>query len=380
MTDTDGYVVFDGSLVRIERLAGRLGGGTFSLDGGVDVENGPDLGWRIAGVSGSLLPSLEQELSGKGTLRGAWNDLAVAGEVEVLRMLYDRNIEPKDFIPSFKRRLAPADGEPSPNVVRLDLRIHAPDDLHIDNNFARVEAMADLRLRGTTEHPKLDGRIDVLTGEVFFRDRTFDVVVGVVDFRPQLDLVADLNIAAETIVDTVDTSYGITVLISGTTENPQVVLSADDAGLTQTDIVSLITFGKTVAQLQQGGGGSSMDALVGLVTGRVTDRVEGGAQSFLRVDRVEIEPAFSSTTGAFEPQVKISKDFGDDLTASVATTLGVDLQRALHLEYHLTDRTSLLGSWDSESEGQVGAFGGGVKFRREFRRFPGFSLLRPAGK
>jgi hypothetical protein len=123
-----------------------------------------------------------------------------------------------------------------------------------------------------------------------------------------------------------------------------------------------------------------MDALVGFVTGRVSEGVESGAESFLRVDRIEIEPAFSSTTGAFEPQVKISKNFGDDLAASLATTLGVDLQRALNLEYRLTDRTSLLGTWESESEGQAGAFGGGVKFRREFRRIPGFSLLGPAGK
>jgi translocation and assembly module TamB len=375
VTETNGRFVLEGSRVRIDRLAGRIGGGTFSVDGGLDVEGGPDVGWKVVDVSGSLLPSLEQELSGHGTLRGPWNDLTVAGEVEILRMLYDRNIEPRDFVPSFKRRLAPPSTSTSPNVVRLDLHVYAPDDLHIDNNFARVEAMADLQVRGTTEHPKLRGRIDVLNGEAFFRDRTFDIITGVVDFRPQLDLVADLNITAETVVDTPDTSYGITVQISGTTDAPRVVLSSDDPGLTQTDIVSLITFGKTVAQLQQGSGGSSADALVGFLTGRVAKGVEGGAESLLRVDRVEIEPAFSSTSGAFEPQVKISKDFSDDFSTSIATTLGVDLQRALNLEYHLTDRTSLLGTWESESEGQAGAFGGGIKFRREFRSVPGFSLL-----
>ena len=70
----------------------------------------------------------------------------------------------------------------------------------------------------------------------------------------------------------------------------------------------------------------------------------------------------------------------EDLTASVATTLGVDLQRSVNLEYRLSDRTSLLGTWESESEGQAGAIGGGVKFRREFRRIPGFSLLGTTGK
>jgi autotransporter translocation and assembly factor TamB len=375
VTQTDGRFVLQGSSVRIDRLAGRSGGGTFSVEGGVDLEQGPDIGWKIVELGGSLLPSLEQELSGQGTLQGAWNDLTVAGEIEILRLLYDRNIEPRDFIPSFKRRLAPVNGERSANVVRLDLRVHAPDDLHVDNNFARVEAMADLRVRGTTEQPKVGGRIDVLTGEVFFRDRTFDIVTGVVDFRPQRNLVADLNITAETVIDTADTSYGITVQVSGTTDDPKVILSADDSGLTQTDIVSLITFGKTVAQLQQSsGGGGSMDALLGFAAGKVTGGVEREAESLLGVDRVEIAPSFS-TSGTFEPQVKISKDLNDDLSASVATSLGVSLQRSVNLDYHLTDRTSLFGTWESESEGQAGAFGGGVKFRREFRRIPGFSLL-----
>lgn len=379
MTDTNGELVLQGSRVRITRLEGEIGGGTFSVGGGVDVRGGPDIEWRLVDVSGSLVPSLEQELSGHGTLRGAWDDVTVSGEVEILRMLYDRDIEPSDFVPSFKRRLTAPAQKASSNVIRLDLHVHAPDDLYIDNNFARVEAMTDLQVKGTTKHPNLRGRIDVLNGEVFFRDRTFDIVTGVVDFRPQRELIGDLNITAETVVETVDASYGITVQISGTTDDPKVVLSADDPGLTQTDIVSLITFGKTVAQLQEGSGGSSMDALIGFVTGRAAKQVESEAETLLPVDRVEIEPAFS-TTGAFEPQVKVSKDFSDDLTASVATTLGVDLQRTLDLEYRLTDRTSLLGTWESESEGQAGAIGGGVKFRREFRRIPGFSLLGTTGK
>lgn len=380
MTETSGELVLQGSRVRITRFEGKIGGGTFSVGGGIDLRGGPDIEWKLVDVGGSLVPSLEQELSGHGTLRGAWDDFTVSGEVEILRMLYDRDIEPGDFVPSFKRRLARPAEKPSSNVIRLDLHVHAPDDLYIDNNFARVEAMTDLQVKGTTEHPKLRGRVDVLNGEVFFRDRTFDIVTGVVDFRPQRDLVGNLNITAETVVETVDASYGITVQISGTTDDPKVALGADDPGLTQTDIVSLITFGKTLAQLQQGTGGSSMDALIALVTGRAAKHVEGEAETLLPVDRVEIEPAFSSTTGAFEPQVKISKDFSDDLTASVATTLGVDLQRALNLEYRLTDRTSLLGIWESESEGQAGAIGGGVKFRREFRRIPGSSLLGTTGK
>ncbi len=377
VTETNGRIVLRGSTVRIEQLTGRMGGGTFAIGGGVDLAEGPALTWQVANVSTGLIPSLDHEISGTGSVSGRWEDLTVAGEVEVLRLLYDRRIELIDFLPSLRRTLPkpPAVAVRPSRVIRLDLRVIAPDEIFIDNNFARIEARADVRASGTATDPHLTGTIEVLTGEVFFRGRTFEVTSAVVEFHPELGLAAYLNISAETAIDTHEGAYTVTVQVTGTTDDYRVAMSADDPGLSQNDIASLIAFGKTGAHLQREGAGISMPDLLALAPGGYSERVERGAASLLGLDRVDIAPAFSRRTGAFEPQITLGKDFTEKLTASVSTTFGVETRRIVGLEYRLTRRISLLGSWESETETEAGAFGGDIKFRYEFRRLPRFSLV-----
>lgn len=377
LTEGSGEVVLAGTEIRIERFAGRVGGGTVALGGTLDLTGGPAVTWQVEQMSTGLLPSLEHEISGRGVVEGRWDDLLVSGEVRILRLLYDRRIELGDFLPSFKKQLRPAPkASRSKRQVRLDVHVVAPDGLFIDNNFARLEARANLHVGGTIDRVRLGGVLDVIDGKVFFRGRTFDLLTGVVDFRPELGLVAGIEFVAESEIETRDGTYTVTVQVSGTTDDYRVTMDADDPALTRNDVASLIAFGKTAAQSQEEGGGSvSLGGILGLAPGGYDEKVQRGAARLLRVDRFEIEPAFSRTTGALEPQISIGKDFTERLTASVASSFGTEGRRVVELEYRLTSRLSLLGSWESETDQEAGAFGGEFKFRRAFRRLSEFSLL-----
>jgi hypothetical protein len=137
----------------------------------------------------------------------------------------------------------------------------------------------------------------------------------------------------------------------------------------------LVTLGRTTAQLQEGGGGISVNDLLVLGAGGFKADVEEGVRETFLVDRFEIEPTFSQATGAFEPRISVGKNLTENLTALVGTTVGAETQYRGELEYQLTRRISLLGSWESETEDQAGAFGGLVKFKYAFRRLPRFGLL-----
>lgn len=382
-TETNALLRFEHSAVRIERLDGRLGGGTFTLGGSLDLAAGPALTWKIVEVSTGLVPSLEHEISGAGTLDGTWDELELGGELDIVRALYDRRIEIRDFLPSFRRELAkaPDEDETAPQrVLRLDLHAVAPDELFIDNNFARIEAQADLRVSGVSERPQLAGRIQVISGEVYFRKRTFEVRTAVLDFRPELGLEGFLNVIAESEIQTPEATYSVVLQVTGRTDDPRVVMSADDPSLTQNDIVSLIAFGRTAAQLQKEGGGVGVGDLLQLAPGGgYAEKVQRGTAKLLRVDRFEIEPAFSRTTGEFEPQLSVGKNFTEDLSATLASTFGVASRQVLELGYRVTPRISLLGGWESESQNQGSAFSAGARFRFAFRDTPGFSLLHGPG-
>jgi autotransporter translocation and assembly factor TamB len=374
ITRTSGRLRLTGTTVQIDQLEGRIGTGTFAVGGALDLMRGPRVNWTLSDVGAELMPSLEVELSGRGGLDGTWEHMRVSGAIDVARMLYDRDISLTDFLPSLNRALAAAPRPPSQRQIDLDLHIVAPGELYVENNVARIEARADLTVTGTVEHPLLQGRIEVLDGTVTFRDRTFELQGGTVDFRPDLGLTAALNITAESTIDTPEATYLVDVRITGTTSEPRVIMSSDDPSLSPTDIATLIAVGKTTAQLREGGGGFSIDALA-LIPNQVSSPIAQGTKQLLPIDRFSIESTFSRSTGTFEPQLKLGKDLTDDLSVSVGQTFGVESRSSVEANYRLSPRISVLGTWESQTSAQEGAFGAGVRVRYEFWRVTPFTLL-----
>lgn len=375
VTRGSGRLVLDGTVVRIEDLQGRIGTGHVAIGGRVDLREGPALTWTLTDVGADPLPSLEVELSGQGAVEGTWEQLRVSGDVRIGQLLYDRNIELVDFLPTFNRALAAAPRVREGREVHLALTVDAPGELYMENNLARLEARARFSIGGTAAHPLLDGRVEALDGEIFLRGRTFELLGATVDFRPDLGLAAALNITAESLIETRDGAYVVGVRVTGTTLEPRVTLSSDDPSLSQTDIATLIAFGKTTAQMRRDGGSVSLTGVLGFGTQRVGDLLTGEAERVLPVDRIEFEPTFSTTTGAFEPQLTLGKDLTDNLSASVGQTFGVASRTRVEIEYRLGPRVSVPLSWESETETEAGAFAGGVRLRYEFWRLTPFTLL-----
>jgi autotransporter translocation and assembly factor TamB len=379
-TNVNGDFILSGSSVRIEHLDGKAGGGQFHVAGSVSLNDGPDITWKLQEVSVTGRQGLEAEVSGAGRVRGTWKTVAVSGDVEIISALYDQNIEITDFLPFLREQIRPTPRtKPPATQVHLSLHIHAPGGLYIDNNVAKVELSADLRVDGTVDNPQVTGTIEFLTGEVTFRQRTFNITGGSINFQNHGRINPILNISSESQISTAEADYTVTVTVTGTADNPHVELSADDPTLSETDILSLITFGQTTAQLQsQGGGISPIDAVALLPTGTITAPIA----KLIGVNRLEIEAVHSpvaggGSAGSIQPRVTIGKDLTDRFRASVSTAFGVSTEQTAQLEYRLTRRISLLGSWEGQTTGQAGAFGGDVKFRYEFRRLP--FLLLPGG-
>jgi autotransporter translocation and assembly factor TamB len=378
-TDSNGTFSFAGGTIGIEQLGGRAGGGEFSVAGSIDLNSGPNVSWTLRDVALTLPEWLEERIAGKGQVQGTWRVLTVTGDVEVLNALYDRRLELADLLPWFKEHLTPASSiAPPATVVQLDLHVHAPDGLFIDNNFAKAEMRADLRVTGTTDKLALNGTVEVLSGEVTFRNRVFRLTGGSIDFHDPYRINPALNLSAESQISTTEAEYTIIVAVSGTADAPRVELSADDPGLSQNDVLSLVTFGKTTAQVQRESGGVSVGDVLALLPSGATGDVKTRVRTMFGVDRFEIEPAYVRDTGSIEPRVTIGKDLTENIRALGSSSFGVDARHSVQLEYRLTRRISLLGIWESQTQDQSGAFGGDIKFRYEFRRLP-FSLFATDG-
>lgn len=376
LTRTTARLSLSGTTIRIDELSGRIGTGTFAVSGEVDLARGPELTVTLTEVGADLMPSLEAEISGRVGLDGSWERMRVHGDVEISRLLYDRDIELLDFLPRLNRALADAPRPPAARRIDLDLHIVSPGELYVENNVARLEARADLRISGTVERPLIDGRIEVLDGTVTFRDRVFELQGGTVDFRPDLGLTAALNFTAESTIETPDATYTVDIRVTGTTRDPRVTMSSDDPSLSPTDVATLVAIGKTTSQLREGGGaGFSIYDALAAVPGTLSKPVQQGAKQLLPIDRISFESTYSRTTGTFEPQIKLGKDLTDELSVALGQTFGVESRTSVEADYRLTPRVYLPLTWESQTSTEAGAFGAGVKVRYEFWRITPYTLL-----
>ncbi len=367
-TDTSGEFSLAGDRIVIDALAGKLGGGTFEVGGVASVSTGPEMSWTIREVALPVSDGLEARVSGEGKVAGPWESLVVSGNVEVLDALYDRDVGLADLLPVLQRLFAAApQREATATGVGLDLRVFAHDGVFVDNNVAAVELWLDLQVAGHATKPVLLGTIGVFGGEVKFRNRTFTVTGGAIEFRDRFDLNPVLNLSAESDITTSESEYTVRATVSGKADNPRVEFTADDPSLSQNDVLSLVAFGKTSAQLQREAGGVGAGSAMAFIP---TGMVEAEVRRLVGVDRFEVEATQARTTGTIEPRLTVGKDLTDRLRVLASTTVGTGTAHGVQLEYKLTRRISLLASWESETQDEAGAFGGDVKFRYEFRRFP----------
>ena len=182
-----------------------------------------------------------------------------------------------------------------------------------------------------------------------------------------------LNITAESQIFGTDAEYTVRVAVSGTADNPRVEFSSDDPGLSQNDILSLAALGRTTRE-QSRDSSVSLGNVLSLLPSEYTGDVSQGIQTFFRIDRFEVDPAYVRNTGTIQPRITIGKDITDRIRALASSSFGADAHNTMQLEYRITSRISLLGTWESASQSQDDAFGGDIRFRYEFRKLP-FSLL-----
>ena len=299
---------------------------------------------------------LEERFSGRGTVDGSWDEIVVRGDIDVEHALYQRDVAITDFLPWLKGQLAPPPAtEPPTRVVALNLRIRAPDSLFVENNYARAELGADLRIGGTLDTVRLTGVIEVLSGDVTVSKRGFTVTGGSVDFRDPTRINPVLNLSAETQILTKEGLYLVTASVTGTAEQPRVQLGSDDPSLTQNDILSLVATGQTARQAERGSTGFSPASALSFVPTR-------GFQDFLSgtigIDLFELDTGRVEDTGPVLPRVTIGKQLTEDLRVTASNTLVETLTRVT-VDYRLGRRFSLYGTWESQSQSGAGAFGGG---------------------
>ncbi len=365
--DLNGHVRVTEDTIRVQGLNGFLDTGSFSLDGEINHERFTPRDVNLA-IQAKALPldvpdTLSVMLNSDITIAGKDGIADAKGEVVILEGIYYRDVKINWLKLATERQRAVSPESPAPSIpyfdtVNLDIAIGHRQPFEVENNMAELEISPDLKIGGTLARPIVSGRAQVKEGTVTFQKKTFDVTKGVIDFvnpyktEPEVDIVSQAKIR----------SWTITLTVKGPPDNLDLELSSVPSE-TDADVLSLILFGRTSSELNNGKGGSKLSTgqmMAELIAETFGDDIKKNTG----LDILQVEESDSSDDEeAVGVTVTVGKHLSDRMTVKYAVESkdGEIIQRAIS-EYKLLENIMVSGFQDSN-----GVYGSELVFRIEFR-------------
>jgi translocation and assembly module TamB len=365
--DINGSIRIVQKAITVEGLEGQLDTGRFDLKGRIEVE-----GFRPSTIainfSASSLPvrvpdTLDLLLNTQLSINGPPKEILIRGEAIILEGTYhkDVNLGILQAIGEKKREEAPPATKQSLaflNNIIADISIKHRNPFFVDNNLARFDISPDLRVSGMLSKPIITGRASIERGTITYRNKTFIVKKGIIDFtnpyrtEPTVDIQSEVQIRKWTIY----------LAVAGPPDRLSFELTSDPPE-EDGDIVSLLLIGKTRNEFIKAERGTTQSAAK-LLAGVISAALEEDIKRATGLDIVRIETQ-TQDNEATSDQIKVT--LGKELSKRMTIKYTVEpkdgelTQRAI-AEYKLLENIVLSGYQDNE-----GLQGGEIFFRLEFR-------------
>jgi hypothetical protein len=341
LENVSGVVRFDTRGITLDEVTGRLGGGAVQFGGRIDSDGyrpgrmdvtmrGQDMRLRFPEGMTSLV---DADLSLQGTQQGA----ALTGTVNVRNAIYRRAFDGGGglFDATTTGTGAPGGAGAESGALgatiplRYDVRIVVPSTLRIENRVARLDATADLQLRGSFDKPLLFGRAELERGDVNFEGRRYLVTRGSIDFNNPTRIEPFFDIEAETRVRVPDQTYRVTVRAVGTLDRFTPEFTSDPP-LPEIDVLGLlfsdVAPGRDVEVRQY----SSITPQEQILRQRATQALTGALSA--GVGRV-VEQAFGVDTFQLTPSLIDPNAQSSRLDPAARLTIGKRLSDRVYLTY-----------------------------------------------
>jgi translocation and assembly module TamB len=341
---------FSGSRLQLASFSGTApNGGQVSGSGWVDLAGmtggrGPQMDIRLAMRDAEVMDLSNMGATVSGPMRIVSDGLGgtIAGRLRVSEARWQLGVAAEaEQLPNIRTReinlppdIRPAVAASSPWRYLIDAA--APGGLEVDGMGLDSEWSADLRLRGTTDSPRIMGEARVVPRQGFysFAGVRFEMTRGAIFFTGESPPDPRLDIRAETVSE----GLAVAVTVTGNSSLPEIAFSSVPA-LPEEELLARMLFGDGV---------SSLSATDALQLGAAVASLRGGGgmdpinrlRTSIGLDRLRIVPADPALGRG--TAIALGKNFGRRFYGELIT----DGQgySATEVEFRVTSWLSLLAS------------------------------------
>lgn len=309
--------------IAVQEFAGTLNGGSIAATGTIGYRGGKLDDFNLKATLQDFFLNFPEGLrsASSGDLRITSSDdsIVVSGNLRASESSYREPIEVGGQLMNYLRaqQVLEAGREPSPFLdrIRLNIAVRTDTPLLVQNNLAKVEATANLRIVGTFYEPSMVGRINLNEGgEIVLNRQTYYVSRGIITLANQTYIEPELNIRAQTKAG----SYDVTLQLTGTPERLTTMLTSEPQ-LSETEILSLLLTGKTASETQNPG--MIRTQALSLLAGEAGEELTRGARQALHLSTFRIDPGL--ITSESDPGARLT--IGEDITKNFSLAYSMNL-------------------------------------------------------
>ena len=223
-------ISLEGNVITLTSLKGDVNGGTLEGSGTVTLGDGgiADIDMRVDDERLRLRCAArpaQPDATPTSASRKQDENFVVSGRVTITEggLTGDVNFDTGLLAAMTARRKLDLTEERNPFLerMRFDVNVNTATPILVDNNLARAEARARLRVVGTPYEPGLVGQVTLLEGgEIRLNERRYEVDRGVITFVDERRIFPSFDL----LLNTTAGNYDITIAVTGTPGD-----TADDA-------------------------------------------------------------------------------------------------------------------------------------------------------
>lgn len=244
-------------------------------------------------------------------------------------------------------------GSGTKNSVNFNLKITGERDIWLRNRDVDVELSCDLNMISLDKNTVFSGELQALQGNLYYLDHILKLTQGVIIFdntaelNPSLDIIAELTTRPIKINQNQTERIKIIMTLTGTLKEPHFVFSSEPPYLSESDIISYLTFNvtwqnMTSSELRDNFTGALSQKLLGYFERELTKRL----RNYIYLDYLWLETGLLTGTGA---KVTVGKYIGPNLYFTYEYNIGNNITDIFRLEYYLTKSHEIIGERDEDS-------------------------------
>jgi len=224
------------------------------------------------------------------------------------------------------------------NTVSLAVTVQSTNNLSAQSSQLNIEGSANLRVGGTAADPVVFGRLDLTSGELFYRNNRYQLQRGIITFDNPTMTSPTLDVSVTSTVE----QYNLTIGLRGPLGRLSTSYTSDPP-LAAADIINLIAFGKTSSESAAANSSQTTDSIIASgAQSAIGSEFSGGIQKLAGLSSLQIDPLLGGNSQNPSAQIALQQRVTKNFLFTFSTDVSQPGEELVQGEYQINKRWSVI--------------------------------------